>query len=105
MISKSQEIERLNKVKEIIKVIWTSNSIKEISIKTKIPTSTIQRYLNNNSLLKEAGLFENDILRIKKWLIESKIKGLSKGGKTTQDKYKDSYTRIENGKYSGIKKK
>ena len=102
MFSREQEIERLNRIKTIMGVIWQSSSIKEIHEKTKISTSSIQRYLNNDKLLKEAGFTNEDILEVKKWLLNSKLNGLSRGGKKTQTKYGDSYTRIADGKFSGI---
>lgn len=105
MFSKKQEIERLNKLKEIIEVLDSVNNIKEISELTKIPTSTIQRYLNNEDLLKDFGLNENDINNIKNWLQKAKARGLSNGGKTSQERYKNSYSRLDNGKFSGINKR
>ena len=102
MFSKDQEIERLNKIKLIMSVIWKSNSIKDISGKTGISTSSIQRYLNNDELLREAGFTRDDILEVNKWLLTSKKNGLSRGGKKTQSKYGGSYTRIDDGKFSGI---
>ena len=102
MFSKEQEIERLNKISLIMSVIWESTSIKDISDKTKISTSSIQRYLNNDDLLREAGLTSDDILEVRKWLLNSKMNGLSTGGKKTQSKYGGSYTRVDDGKFSGI---
>ncbi|MEE3343194.1 MAG: hypothetical protein VZS44_03800 [Bacilli bacterium] len=104
MFNEKQSIERLNKIKAILEVIWESDNIKDISNKTKIATSSIQRYLNNDDLLREAGADDKDILKIKKWLLNAKMNGLSKGGKKTQSIYGDSYTRIGDGKFSGIGK-
>ena len=103
MISKGQEIERLNKVKDIISKLRDCISIKEISIKTNIPTSTIQRYLNNTKLLKESGLHDEDINNINTWLRNAKRIGLSKGGKNSQEKY--TYDRDNFGHYNGMKRK
>lgn len=104
MFNEEQVLERLNKVKNILNVVFESNSIKEVSNKTQISASSIQRYLNNEDLLREAGADDKDILRIKKWLLTAKLNGLSRGGKKTQSIYGNSYTRIEDGKFSGIVK-
>ena len=102
MISHKQEVEILNKIKAIMEVIWESSSIKEISNKTKISTSSIQRYLNNSDLLRNAEFSNEDNFKVKNWLLNSKLNGLSKGGRTTQKEYGGSYIRKENGKFSGI---
>lgn len=102
MLSNEQVIERMKKVRSILDELNNSSSIKEISEKTKIPTSTIQRYLNNNKLLKECGLTDNDIANINTWLSNSKKSGLSKGGKNSQEKY--TYNRDNSGHYTGIKR-
>ena len=104
MLSRKQEIERLNKIANIMLVMEHTNNISEISRLTGISTSSIQRYLNNYELLREAGLKDEDILNIKEWLSNAKRNGLSRGGKTSQKKYGDSYSRLNDGKFSGIKK-
>ena len=50
MLSKKQEEERLEKFIKILDVLPSCESILEISTKTGIPTSTIQRYLNDKTL-------------------------------------------------------
>ena len=101
MISKAQQIERLNKVKEIISLLPQCNTIGEINQITNIPTSTIQRHLNNQELLKECNLKQEEIDGIKAWLKNAKRNGLSQGGKTSQEKY--NYERDEKGHYTGRK--
>ena len=104
MLSRVQEIERLNKIANIMLVMEHTNNINEISKLTGISTSSIQRYLNDDELLKEAGLENEDIANIKQWLKNAKRDGLSRGGKISQKKYGDSYSRLNDGKFSGIKK-
>ena len=52
MISNAQQIERLNKVKQIISALPTCNTIGEINQITDISTSSIQRYLNKHELIQ-----------------------------------------------------
>lgn len=104
MLSEEQQIERLIKIRNIIEVLIDSKNINEISKKTKIPTSTIQRYLNNHELLKGIGFSDEDIGRINIWLQNARTEGLSRGGKTSQARYKDNYSRLSDGKFSGRKK-
>ena len=79
MRSKEQEIEMLKKTALILSLLPITDSIKEISKKTGIPTSTIQRYLNNEELIKEVlkitnskDSYEELSIRIKEWLKNSK---------------------------------
>lgn len=110
MISNEQRIERLKKLSNILKVMPECSSIGEISEKTKIPTSTIQRYLNNKKLFVELFLeeekidsnFENGISvyeQVQSFLKDSKKAGLSKGGIKSQQLY--GYSKDEDGKFQG----
>lgn len=109
MRSKEQEIRMLKDLTTIIELLPTTNSIKEISEITEIPTSTIQRYLNKKELIikileKEKfedyyGLFEY----IDNWLKNSKIEGNRKGGVISQERH--SYSKDEVGKFTGNNRK
>lgn len=110
MLSKKQEEERLEKFIKILDVLPNCESILEISTKTGIPTSTIQRYLNDKTLFnmyttkeelsffnleKADKIYEN----VQIFLALSKRKGQKKGGIHSQKL--NSYSKDENGKFIG----
>ena len=107
--SKEQEIEMLKKLSEILKILSTTKSIKEISKLTNIPTSTIQRYLNNKDLilkllnsLEGTATYDQVAEQISVWLQQAKNEGHKKGGIISQEKY--GYKKGEAGKFSGNRK-
>lgn len=109
MVSKEQKEEMLRKLLEILRNLSTSNSIKEISEKTKIPTSTIQRYLNKKELIYEvlkesncAEFAEQTIKEIEAWLQNNKTEGLKRGGTTSQERH--GYSKDETGHFIGSRK-
>lgn len=111
MISEKQRLERLQKFSKILVALPDCNSIGEISEVTNIPTSTIQRYLNDKKLYEEffleAGMIKEDNVdelfeRIQSSLKEYKQNGLSKGGKKSQELH--GYEKDENGKFRGGRK-
>lgn len=107
MISEEQKTTMLKKLKDILSVMNNTGSIKEISDLTKIPTSTIQRYLNRKDLLLE--LLNDDVLCEKvfknnqEWLKKSKEEGLKRGGENSQ--INNYYIKDELGRFNGNKKK
>ncbi len=107
MVSKKQRLEMIDKLKTIILSIPDCSNINDISLKTSIPTSTIQRYLNKKDLFLElADIYDNVdklYINVQEWLKEAKINGRSRGGTTSQSRY--SYSREENGKFLCIAKK
>lgn len=109
MRSKEQEIEMLEKLSKILKLLPHSRSIKEISEQTNIPTSTIQRYLNKKELIVELLELNNNYEKqneatnyIQNWLNQSKNEGHKRGGLISQEKY--GYIKAESGKFSGNRK-
>lgn len=109
MRSKDQEVEMLKKTAQILSVLPITNSIKEISEKTGISTSTIQRYLNNEELIKEvlkitkiSESYEELSLRIKEWLKKSKKEGHKRGGANSQSLH--SFSKDDEGKFLGTGK-
>ena len=84
--------------------------IKEVEEITGIPSSTIQRYLSREDYFKELageGLLspENVPKALKytqDWLKTSKRAGLSRGGKTSQERY--GFQKTEDGKFNGHSK-
>lgn len=112
MLSKKQRLERLQNFSKILVALPNCNSIGEISEVTKIPTNTIQRYLNDKKLYEEffleAGIVKEDMEvdevfeRIQNDLKEYKQNGLSKGGKKSQELH--GYAKDENGKFIGGRK-
>lgn len=110
MLSNEQRLERLKKLSNILKVLPECSSIGAISNKTNIPTSTIQRYLNNKEIFLELYLEEEKttqnfkageeaFLHAQKFLLESKKAGLSKGGTKSQELY--GYEKNSDGKFKG----
>lgn len=107
MTSEEQKITMIKKLKDILSVMSNTSSIKEISNLTKIPTSTIQRYLNRKDLLSELlndeTLCEEVFKNNQEWLKNAKEEGLKRGGKNSQ--LNNDYTKDELGKFTGSKKK
>lgn len=106
MKSREQELAMLNKVKLILSLYQNTSSIREISEQTNIPTSTIQRYLNNEELIREVltitkskESYEELSLKIKEWLKKSKAEGHKRGGVNSQNLH--SFSKDEEGKFLG----
>ena len=110
MVSDEQRKEILGKLSNILRAMKTCSSIKEVEEITGIPSSTIQRYLSREDYFKELageGLLspENVPKALKytqDWLKTSKRAGLSRGGKTSQEKY--GFQKTEDGKFNGHSK-
>ena len=108
MRSVEQEIKMLKNLSDILKLLPTTKSIKEISEKTGIPTSTIQRYLNSKELIIK--LLEQEKIEnygkifetIQTWLHQAKVEGNKKGGLISQEKH--SYSKNETGQFNGNNK-
>lgn len=75
------------------------NNLSELSALLDISTSSLQRYLNEDS---KKIVSEKEYLEIKKWLINAKRDGLKTGGNTSQALY--GYSKDESGKFNGIKR-
>lgn len=109
MRSKEQEIEMLEKLSKILRELPTAKSIKDISQKTNIPTSTVQRYLNKKDLIteflevnKSNENYEQINEEIKEKLSTYKSEGHRRGGQISQEKY--GYSKGEAGKFTGNRK-
>ena len=110
MVGKLQKLEMLRKLSCIIEVMPHSKNIKEIHMKTGIPTSTIQRYLNRKDLYEElsvSGFMEiSDVDKLfkysRKWLENAKLVGLKEGGIKSQILY--GYEKDNIGHFKGRKK-
>jgi len=90
----------LERIRKEISLINECNSISELSNKTGIPTSTIQRDLNDYNRVVE--IFGKDVFdEIQNWLKTSKKIGLSNGGKKSQQLY--NYEKDELGHFKGVK--
>ena len=83
----------LDKLSIILKELPTSNSIRDISKKTDIPTSTIQSYLHNDKLICELlGMdidskdYKDFISTLQEWLARAKKEGPSYGNKVLQER-------------------
>lgn len=75
------------------------NNLSELSALLDISTSSLQRYLNEDS---KKIVSEKEYLEIKKWLINAKRDGLKTGGNTSQALH--GYSKDESGKFNGIKR-
>ncbi len=108
MVSESQRMEMLQKLSSILQEMKHCSNISEISEKTGIPTSTIQRYLNRPDYfmeLSQVGLLSREnvtkaFLFTKDWLTTAKKEGLRKGGKTSQERH--GFSKGSCGHFSGF---
>lgn len=92
---------KIHKVIELYKKYKNEiKNIKQLSNITSIPTSTLQRYLNND-ISKYISKEEYD--EIQKWLQNAKQEGLSRGGINSQ--LNNGYTKDEIGRFNGKKKR
>ncbi|MBQ8131061.1 MAG: hypothetical protein IJ193_01055 [Bacilli bacterium] len=107
MVSNAQKREMLEKLSTILREMQTCTNIPEISEKTGIPTSTIQRYLNRPDYfmeLSDAGLLSRENVPkalefTRDWLTTAKQNGLQKGGQTSQEKH--GFSKGEGGHFKG----
>ncbi len=107
MVSLEQKLEILKKLKQILRELPTSNNINEISKRIKIPTSTIQRYLNREDYFEELTEFKlmkpEEVEELKKvvviWLRQAKEDGLKQGGKKSQAMF--GYSKASDGTFIG----
>lgn len=114
MLSEKQRRGIIKDLSIILKEMPNSKNIEEISKKTGIPRSTIQRYLNrkdyfveliNYNFINSQKTLELLFEEVQKWLVDSKNRGRSKGGITSQHKYYENkdYQRDSLGKYTSRK--
>ena len=101
-----QEAIRKQKVIKVVEVFLSGDyTIAEVSKITGVPTSSIQRYLNNVDLI--CSYFPDNgkkiISEIKEKLSNNKIDGLSRGGKNYS--LNNQYTKDELGHFTGSTKK
>ena len=90
-----QRLKMLDRLSLILKHLPTSNSIRDISIKTNIPTSTIQSYLHNDKLISElldldtlSDEYKEFISTIKAWLDKAKKEGPRYGKEVLEKRYR-----------------
>lgn len=110
MVSDEQRKEILGKLSNILRAMKTCSSIKEVEEMTGIPSSTIQRYLSREDYFKELageGLLSSEnvpkaLKYTQDWLKTSKRAGLSRGGKTSQERH--GFQKTEDGKFNGHSK-
>lgn len=105
MKSKEQEQLIKERVKLVVEALFISNvnSINELANKLRIPSSTIQRDLNNKELINEIfGTKSNMNELISQKLQEFKLQGFSRGGINSTNN--NEYLRDEYGHFSGVKK-
>lgn len=95
MLNFEQRIKMLDRLSLILEYLPVSNSIRDISIKTNIPTSTIQVYLHNNKLISELlGIdiksceYEEFRRVVDLWLVKAKKEGPKYGNQVLNRKYR-----------------
>lgn len=107
MLSKAQEEEKNAKIELVVNeyLKYDNITIEELSKIVKIPSSSIQRYLNDvNYIVAIYGTKSKEVLnRIKEKLSKSKEIGKSKGG--TISTINNAPIRDCNGKFTGNKKR
>lgn len=108
MLGVKQKIVMLEKLSLILVEMKTCRRIQEISVRTGIPTSTIQRYLQRDDLLLCLLDYDTRVcsafrLQIDIWLKNAKVAGNQLGGVVTQNKH--GYQKEKSGKFSGIGRK
>lgn len=106
MKSREQELAILKRAATILSLLPIKSSIKEISEMTGFSTSSIQRDLNNEGLIREVLIITNSkesyeelSLKIKEWLKRSKAEGHKRGGVNSQNLH--SFSKDEEGKFLG----
>ena len=108
MLSVSQRIAMLEKLSMILIEMKSCSCIQEISERTGIPASTIQRYLQREDLLLILFEYNTSVcaafrLQINLWLKNAKETGNQLGGEVTQKKY--GYQKVKSGNFNGIGRK
>ena len=104
MVSLEQRVCMLEKLARILSVMDSCQTIKEISLKTGISTSTIQRYLNRRDLLLQLFDYQDDIVSslfqaIQIWLLRANLHGHHEGGRISQKRH--GYSKRKTGKFCG----
>ena len=94
MKKSEQRLKMLDRLSTILKYLPNSKSIRDISIKTNIPTSTIQVYLHNDKLISELlGLdincdeYKEFTSTINSWLDRAKKEGPIYGNKVLRERH------------------
>lgn len=108
MLGIQQKMKILENLSAILIEMKSCKRIREISERTGISTSTIQRYLQRDDLL--LCLFDYDTkvcfafrVQIDLWLQNAKNTGNQLGGVVTQKKH--GYQKLKSGKFNGVGRK
>lgn len=106
MLSKSQQLEKEEKIKKVVDMFLNSNlTINELSKEVNIPSSSIQRYLNDVDYI--AMIYGSEakekLLLITEKLKTNKKEGLIRGG--VMSTINNEPIRDKNGKFTGNRKK
>ncbi len=106
MLSEEQIEERKRKTKICVKALLGENLNQgQIELKYGIPSSTVGRLLNNENVIRD--IYKDDadfvISEIKIQLQNNKRNGNVLGGKTSS--ILNEYTKTEDGKFSGSRRK
>ncbi len=97
-----QEEEIKSNILRVVKCfLETNGSMEKISEVTKIPSSSVQRYLNDERVIELCGLDTHTYIQNK--IKENKQQALQKGGKKYVEN--NEFTKDEVGKFTGSRKK
>ena len=102
MVSEEQRIAIEKDIRVIYDIIKNNydniNSKKELEQITGINYKKIEYYLKDY-VARSYGIPESDILLGRAWLLKNKVKGLSNGGKTSQERHR--FEKDEKGHFRG----
>jgi len=102
ILSKEQEESKKLKILVVTKMfLKTGGSIAEIAKETGIPSSTVQRYLHGEEIVRMLGQESYDIIQNK--IADNKKKAVIKGGKNYA--MHNEFVKDELGKFIGSRKK
>ena len=105
MLSEKQRILKEYRVKQVVVAFLKENkTIKELSIELNIPSSTIQRDLNDIETITRVFPYSDAIIsEIQRKLEQNKQEGLSRGGSTFAQN--NTATKDDLGHFTGSKRK
>ena len=102
MVSEEQRIaieKDIRQIYETIKANFESiNSKKELEEITGINHKKIEYYLKDY-VARSYGILESDVLLGRAWLLKNKVKGLSNGGKISQERH--GFEKDDKGHFKG----
>lgn len=93
---REQERKKREKIRRTLELYKTARNLTELAQKTGYSTSSLQRYLKEDS---HKYLSEEEYREVVEWLNTAKIQGRIKGGVISQEEH--GYAKDEHGKFQG----